>query len=93
MDNKKNDKINELDKLVARLENCGLEEYVRLSGKPWKIIWLNFLSGVSRGLGFTVGTAIVLAIAYNILKQLISMNIPYLTEVLKDVVELIRSVQ
>ncbi|MBQ4567245.1 MAG: hypothetical protein IJA79_03850 [Desulfovibrio sp.] len=83
----------ELEKLATRLENCGLEEYIKLSQRTWKILWLNFLSGVARGLGFTVGTAIVLAIAYKVLKQLISMNIPYLTEVLKDVVELIKNVQ
>ena len=93
MNNDKQAATEQLEKLATRLENCGLEEYIKLSQRTWKILWLNFLSGIARGLGFTVGTAIVLAIAYKVLKQLISMNIPYLTEVLKDVVELIKNVQ
>ena len=93
MSDEKRATTEQLEKLATRLENCGLEEYIKLSQRTWKILWLNFLSGVARGLGFTVGTAIVLAIAYKVLKQLISMNIPYLTEVLKDVVELIKNVQ
>lgn len=88
MDDKK---LVEVEKLVARLDNSGLADYVRLSRKPWKILWLNFLSGMARGLGFTVGTAIVLAIAYKIVSRLISMNIPYLTEMLTDLVTLIQN--
>ena len=71
--------VNEIEKLVKRLDNSGLAEYVRLSRNTGKILWLNFLSGIARGLGFTVGTAVVLAVVYKIVSRLISMNIPYLT--------------
>ena len=59
-----------------------MEEYARLSQNVPKILWLNFLSGVTRGLGFTVGSAVVLAAMYKIVSKLISMNITYLTEML-----------
>jgi len=91
--NKPELEFDKVDKLLTRLENYGLEDYVKLSQRTGKILWLNFLSGVARGLGFTVGTAIVLAIAYKILHQLISMNIPYLTDMLKEAVAFIKSVQ
>lgn len=84
------DNLNKLEKLAERLDNIGISEYIKLSQNIWKITWLNFLSGVSRGLGFTVGTAIVLAIAYKVLSQLVSMNIPYLTEMLTDFIDLIQ---
>lgn len=77
-------RMEELDKLASRLENCGVAEYVALSQKTGKVLWMNFLSGVARGLGFSVGTTIVLAILYKILSTLISMNIPYITEALKE---------
>ena len=47
---------------------------------------MNLLSGMARGLGFTLGTAIVLTIVYKIVKYMIEMNIPYLTELLQDIV-------
>ncbi len=86
------EKIKELDKLAARLENSGIYEYVGMQKRTGKILWLNFLSGVARGLGFTVGTAIVLAVAYKALSHLISMNIPYLTEVLTELISYVKGV-
>jgi hypothetical protein len=82
--------IDRLDALARRLENSGVAEYVELSQKTGKILWLNFLSGVARGLGFTIGTSIVLAIAYKIISRIVSMNIPYITETLRQFTEIIK---
>ncbi len=72
---------------MQRLDNSGLAEYVQLSRNTPKILWLNFLSGVARGLGFTIGTSLVLAVVYKIVSRLISMNIPYLTELLQNIIK------
>ncbi len=85
------ERIRQLDRLAQRLENSGVAEYVKLSQKTWKILWLNFLSGIARGLGFTVGTAIVLAVTYKIISRLISMNIPYLTEILRELIVMVKA--
>lgn len=81
-------KIEQLDLLAKRLENSGVAEYVKLSQRTGKILWLNFLSGIARGLGFSIGTTLVLAIIYKIMARLISMNIPYLTELLQRFVSI-----
>ena len=87
----KQTQISQLDALAKRLENSGVAEYVKLSQRTGKILWLNFLSGIARGLGFTIGTTIVLAILYKIVSRIISMNIPYITEWLKSLVTLINN--
>ena len=74
----------QIDRLLALLDSSGIAEYIKLSNRIGKLFWLNFLSGIARGLGFTVGTAIVLALTYKILRHIIDMNIPYLTELLKE---------
>ena len=79
-------KMEKIDQLLTRLDSSGIAEYIKLSERTGKILWLNFLSGVARGLGFTVGTAVVLAVAYRILSHVIKMNIPYLTELLQEFV-------
>lgn len=84
------EKVNQLDELARRLENSGIAEYVKLSGNTRRVLWLNFLSGIARGLGFTIGTTIVLAIVYEMVRGLISMNIPYLTELLKEFILLVK---
>jgi len=89
----KQEQIDQLDKLALRLENCGLADYVRLSHNMRKVLWLNFLSGIARGLGFTLGTAIVLALLYKIVSTVISMNIPYLTELLTEFIIMVKTTQ
>lgn len=84
------DEIANLNRLMERLDNTGIAQYVRLMQSTPKVLWLNFLSGIARGLGFTVGTAAVLAIAYKIISHIIRLNIPYLTDRLQDLLEIIK---
>ncbi|MDL2263225.1 DUF5665 domain-containing protein [Synergistaceae bacterium OttesenSCG-928-I11] len=84
------DRFDRLERLLERMDNSGVSEFVRLSQNTGKILWLNFLSGIARGLGFTVGTAIVLAVMYKAIAELISMNIPYLTEMLTNFIDMIQ---
>ena len=89
----KQKQIDQLDKLAQRLENSGVAEYVRLSQSMLKVLWLNFLSGIARGLGFTLGTALVLALLYKTISTVISMNIPYLTELLTEFIIMVKTTQ
>ncbi len=87
-----NDQITKLEKVANHLEAAKIAEYVELSQKPWRLFYMGFLYGMARGLGFTVGTAIVLALAYKILSEIIALNIPYLTETLTNLVSFIKDV-
>ena len=87
--NTRNDKKQaQAELLLERLDNAGLAEYVKLSQQTGKILWLNFLSGIARGLGFSIGATLVLAVVYKILARIISMNIPYLTDLLQQVMSM-----
>ena len=88
MNNHNDQKQAQAELLLQRLENAGLTEYVKLSQKTGKILWLNFLSGIARGLGFSIGASLVLAVVYKIVARIISMNIPYLTELLQQIMSM-----
>ena len=88
MNTRNDQKQAQVELLLQRLDNAGLTEYVKLSQKTGKILWLNFLSGIARGLGFSIGATLVLAVVYKILARIISMNIPYLTELLQQVMNM-----
>ncbi len=87
-----NDQISKLEKVAQRLEAAKIAEYIELSQKPWRLFWLGFLYGMARGLGFTIGTAIILAFIYKVLKELIALNIPYLTDVFTHWISFIKDV-
>ena len=88
MNNHNDQKQTQAELLLQRLDNAGLTEYVKLSQQTGKILWLNFLSGIARGLGFSIGATLVLAVVYKILARIISMNIPYLTDLLQQVMNM-----
>ena len=88
MNTRNDEKQAQAELLLQRLDNAGLTEYVKLSQKTGRILWLNFLSGMARGLGFSIGATLVLTVVYKILARIISMNIPYLTELLQQLLSI-----
>lgn len=46
-------------KLAMILEKAKLGDYVQMMSKPWRSIWLNFIAGVSRGVGMVVGASLI----------------------------------
>lgn len=78
-----------LEKLATRLEAVRLADYLELLEKPKKLIWINFVAGIARGLGFAIGTTIVFAIVIESLRRLILIKIPLINDYLIDLFRLI----
>jgi hypothetical protein len=67
-----------------------LADYIDTISRTKVLMWRNFLAGTARGIGFTVGTAIVLTIVFKILQILVSWNIPFFQDVLIDIVTIVQ---
>lgn len=76
---------NRLERLALAAERVRLGEVLLNYTRPRRIFWLHFLSGLSRGLGLTVGTAIVIGIAGYVLSQFV--NVPVIGEKAAHVLE------
>ena len=79
------EKISQLEKLADRLERMRVGEYVTNLNKTSRLIWLNLVSGIARGVGLTIGATLVIAIIFKIISALVSLNVPFLSELMKDV--------
>jgi hypothetical protein len=44
-----------VEELAYYLERMRLAEYIQLFNRPWRLMWLNFLAGLARGVGIAVG--------------------------------------
>lgn len=83
-------KLNErMDKIAMFLEDIRLADIVQNYTAPRKLLWINFLAGLARGLGLTIGTAIVLALLGSLLSQFLS--IPIIGDYIRDLVEYVQS--
>ncbi|MED0672009.1 DUF5665 domain-containing protein [Aneurinibacillus aneurinilyticus] len=64
---------NKLAWLADRTEKSRIADFIENYQKPGRVIWINMLAGVSRGVGLTIGTAIIIFIAVYILSFFVSM--------------------
>lgn len=78
-------RLTQLEKLADRLERMRIGDYVTNLNKTSRILWLGLVSGIARGVGLTIGATLVIAIIFKIIAALVSMNVPYLSDMMKDV--------
>lgn len=83
------DPFDHLQRLVDRLEAMRIADYLELLEKPRRLIATNFLAGMARGLGFAIGTTIVFAIVVEVLRRIILINIPLLSDYLVEIIRMI----
>ncbi len=79
------EKITQLEKIADRLERMRIGDYLTNLNKTSRLIWLNLVSGIARGVGLTIGATLVIAIIFKIISALINLNVPYLSEMLQDI--------
>ncbi len=84
---------NVIGKKIARFYNhmdgLRIGEYLDLLEKPWKLIRINFMIGISRGVGFAIGTTIIFALMLEALRRIVVINIPVINSYLVEMLKLI----
>ena len=87
----KREKITQLEKLADRLERMRFGDYVTNLNKTSRIVWINLMAGISRGVGLTIGATLVIAIIFKIISAVISMNVPYLSPMMQEIKQTLES--
>lgn len=62
--------------LAETLEKMRLAEYIAYLNRPGRLLWINFLVGLLRGLGTALGAGVLAGFAYFILKRMVILNLP-----------------
>lgn len=82
-----------IERLSQRMESMRIAEYLDLMQKPYRILYLNFLAGIAKGLGIAVGATIVFAILIEILSRLIVLNLPVIGDWIVEILRVIEAKQ
>ncbi|GIO06580.1 DUF5665 domain-containing protein [Brevibacillus reuszeri] len=80
-----------MHKIAMFLEDIRLADVIQNYTAPRKLLWINFLAGLARGLGLTIGTAIVLTLLGSLLTQFLS--VPIIGDFIRQLVEYVQSYQ
>ena len=90
MDKEEQDYIDKnLVRLVKHLESLRIAEYVQLLERPARLIFLNFIAGISRGLGIAVGATIIFALMLEFLRRVILLNIPGIGNFIAEIMKIV----
>ena len=67
---------------IQTLNREDLKEYLTYLSSPKLIFWSNFWPGTSRGLGFVLGTVVIIAVVMFIISQVLA-EIPWIGELFR----------
>lgn len=81
----------QIERFVATLERMQLEEYLRYIENTPRLIRVNFISGLARGVGNAVGFTLLGAILIVILRNVVVDNIPLIGEFLAEVLKVVNA--
>ena len=82
--------IRRLERLTESMEKASMAEFVELYRSPWRLMYLNFLSGVMRGFGLAVGFTAIGALFLYVLGRLASLNIPVVGEFIAEIARIVQ---
>lgn len=89
---KKIEKLNEnLDKINYILSKNNVIELVELLGNSKKLIWRNFMAGISKGIGIGIGVTILSAVLIYLLQRIVRLNIPVIGEYISDIAQIVEN--
>lgn len=78
-----------ISKLSATMERVNLADYLRLINNPWRLLWVNFLAGLARGVGMAIGGTLLFAFILYILSKLAVWNLPVLSDFIANIIRMV----
>nr|WP_092068077.1 DUF5665 domain-containing protein [Dendrosporobacter quercicolus]NSL46928.1 hypothetical protein [Dendrosporobacter quercicolus DSM 1736]SDL69607.1 hypothetical protein SAMN04488502_101580 [Dendrosporobacter quercicolus] len=76
-------------RLANHLEAMRIAEYVDLLQRPARLIFINFVAGLARGLGIAIGATLIFAVLVDLLRRMIVLNIPGIGNFIADIVQIV----
>lgn len=81
----------QLERLAHHLEAMRIAEYMELLERPFKLIMVNFIAGLARGLGIAIGASLIFALTLELMRRLILLNIPGIGNFIAEVLHIVET--
>ncbi len=80
----------EVDRIAKIVERMNLGDYIGLLQRPARLLWLNFLAGLARGLGTILGATLLVSLIIAIANRIIQSNLPGVSQFVQNFVHLLQ---
>ncbi len=81
----------QLERLVHHLEALRIADYIQLLERPARLIMVNFIAGLARGLGIAIGASLIFALTLEVMRRLIMLNIPGIGNFIAEVLHIVET--
>jgi len=82
--------LEKLSEVSQGMERFNLAEYLTLLNSPRRFLTINFLAGLARGLGFTLGATILGALILYLLQRMVVLNLPVIGDFIAELVKIVQ---
>lgn len=80
---------NKLENISVALEKSKISEYTEIINNPKRLLMVNFVGGLARGLGMAIGFTILAAILVYFIKQLV--DLPLIGKYIAQLIDIIEN--
>lgn len=80
-----------LDRISFNMEKTKIKEYVEYLEHPRKMLFSNFLAGLARGFGASIGFTLLAAIIIYLLRYIVGWNLPVIGKFISEIVNIVNS--
>ncbi len=78
-----------IEKVSMYLERSRLNDYVYLIDKKSRWIRINLMGGIFRGIGLAIGFSLLGAVAFLVLQQVVTLNLPLISDFIAELLNLV----
>jgi len=83
--------MKKLEEISERMQGLNLAEYIEMVRSPRRMLVINFVSGLARGLGIAIGATVLGAIFLIFLLDLAQSNIPLIAEFVARIIKIVET--
>ncbi len=81
----------QVHKIAANLEQAQISDFLQLLNNPGRLLVLNLISGVARGIGIAVGFTIFAGTILYLLQFLGALNLPIIGGYIAEIVKIVQA--
>jgi len=82
--------IDKLSEVSREMDRFNLAEYIKLLNSPRRFLFINFMAGIARGLGFAMGATILGALVLYFLQRIVVLNLPIIGDFVADLIKIVQ---
>lgn len=72
------------------LQQRHIADYVALLQNPWRLLWLNLLAGMARGVGYVFGLAVIGTLLLYLLRVALARNLPWISDFIAQIIRMVQ---